>query len=147
MFNIESFINIEKWPFDTFENDQRGVEADEVINFLKEKYKCIGLGRNRIVFKLKSGNYVLKFPLGCAGEADNDWEGCVVSNKHKDTDQMKTPKTKWIRYKGFICVIMEYIEKTELPYSELPSWCGYTDDKQVGFNKDGILLVYDFGYR
>lgn len=147
MFSIDSFKNCSEWCFDSFETKERALIADKIIENLKEKYQCLGVGRNRIVFKLRSGNYVLKFPLGCSGEADNDWEGCIVTNKNKfpdDKNRIRTPKTKWINYNGFICVLMEYLnEDIEIK----PEWANRIDDGQVGVNKKGQILAFDFGVR
>lgn len=147
MFSIESFKNCSKWCFDAFETKERALLADQIIENLKSKYECLGVGRHRIVFKLKSSNYVIKFPLGCSGEADNDWEGSLVTNKNSfmsDTNRVRTPKTKWINYKGFVCVIMEYLDEN---VTEKPEWAGKVDDGQIGTNKKGQILAFDFGVR
>lgn len=148
MFDIESFKNCLDWGFDAFETEERAGTADLLIKNLKEKYECVGLGRHRIVFKLKGGNYVIKFPLGCSGEADNDWEGCLVSNKkkyHKDEEIVILPKTKWLNYHGFVCVIMEYLDEDKLKDVKKPKWANFVDDGQVGVNKDGLVLAFDYG--
>lgn len=146
MFAIDSFKGCISWHFDTFESDERCKDADKIINELKDQYECIGLGRNRIVFKMRSGNYVLKFPLGCNGESDNDWEGSVVTNKNHDLNDgsVITPKTRWLSYKGFICVLMEYIDEN---IDEYPEWSASVDCQQVGVNKKGQILAFDFGLR
>lgn len=147
MFSSDSFTTCDKWCFDCFETRKRGIEADAIIKQLREKYTFLGLGRERIVFRLKSGNYVLKFPLGCSGERANDWEGSVITNKNKvglRKDIVITPKTRWVNYKGFVCVIMEYVNE-EIEREEYPDWSGSVDDGQVGKNRDGKIVAFDFG--
>lgn len=139
--------NLSEYLF--FENADRQDEASEIIKDLFEKYEWLGVGRSRVVFRLKSKNYVLKFPTNCAGEGDNDWEGSVITNK-KDASKGQEyeiiyPKTRLVNVGGFGCVIMEYVELTDKSYQELPDWCGFVDCCQVGYNKDRILMAFDYG--
>lgn len=147
-FDINDFHGVEKWYLGGcgFFEQHKNSQANIIIEELRAKYEFIGLGRNRMVFKLKSGNYVLKFSLSFNGEADNDWEGCLVTNKNKifSEERVRTPKTKWIKYQGFVCVLMEYIKPIEYE-KDLPVWAKSVDGQQVGTNKKGIALAYDYG--
>lgn len=130
-----------------FEEKKQNKTAIKICNTFNKKYTLLDSGRNRLVFKLKSGNYVLKFPLNEDGVSDNDWEASTCSNKNdRDRDEVQWPKTRYIEIEGFICCIMEYIEPiTSFENKNLPDWINSVDGGQVGYNKKGLLLAYDYG--
>lgn len=126
-----------------FDSKARNKKANKIMNSLSKKYEVLSIGRNRIVFKLKSGNYVLKFPLSNNGETDNDWEGSVCIN-NEDPEEVQYPRTKWVCYNGFVCVVMDYIDET-VSDKELPDWVYSVDNQQVGLNRKGRLVAFDYG--
>lgn len=136
-------MKVEKSFSGGFDTKKRNKIANNIILNLKNNYEVLGIGRNRIVFKLKSGNYVLKFPLSNNGETDNDWEGSVCID-NEDNEEIQYPRTKWILYKGFVCVVMDMIKQKE-ELSNLPDWVDSVDCQQVGFNRKNRLVAFDFG--
>lgn len=126
-----------------FDKKARNKKANKIIKALSKKYDLLSIGRNRIVFKLKSGNYVLKFPLSNNGETDNDWEGSVCIN-NEDPEEIQYPRTKWVCYEGFVCVVMDCINENIANY-ELPDWVSSVDNQQVGLNRKGRLVAFDYG--
>ena len=121
--------------------------AKKEIAKLSKKYEILGTGRNRATFKLRSGNYVLKFPLCEAGEGDNDWESSIVSNKSEDSEEIKYPKTKYITIGGFVCVIMEMVVELdpEQYWFLKEDWFLSVDGGQVGKTRSGHVVAYDYG--
>lgn len=147
--DVLEFETLSELYFGGFHEENRDQVAERIIKKLKEKYTVLGVGRNRIVFLLKSGNYVLKFPLNDAGEGDNDWESSLETNKNDENNDLDfdviTHHTRWIEIEKFCCVIMEYIVPTTEKDNNLPNWCKSVDCGQVGYNKDGILMAFDYG--
>lgn len=113
------------------------------------KLKYLGSGRNRAVYLLPGGKYVIKIPINALGLADNDEEHCF---RH-----MKDPWAKKERVfarcrliPGTFLLVMEYVE--DASYQEIrnklgkvPEWVGCIDSGQVGFNRQGKLVAYDYG--
>jgi hypothetical protein len=115
---------------------------------LLEKYgEPIGAGRNRVVWKMR-GSHVIKLPRCDSGITDNDWEGSV-------SDPGFTARTRLIYIHDIPIVVMEYVEDVTLAqiseHLGLPAgdigWAGCFDSGQVGFNKSGTLLAYDWGIK
>lgn len=121
----------------------------ELIDFLRhvaliQSTKCIGEGRNRIVYVSECGNYVFKVPINKDGEFNN-WCEHVRFNEYKE---------KWYplaRCHGIpesFILIMEYVDADyilHVPVNERPDWVGFVDCAQVGYNKAGELVAYDYG--
>lgn len=132
-----------------FVDETKNINAKKELKRLIEKYEIMGSGRNRIVFKLKSGNFVLKFPLCESGEGDNDWEGSIVSNKREHNDEIKYPQTRYIIINGFVCVVMEIVDDLSKDPEEYwflkEDWFDSVDGGQVGRTKSGHIVAYDYG--
>ena len=137
LINQERF-DIEQWLFGGFYDEGRTEQANKILNELIAKYGPPSCGRNRATFRLK--NHVFKFPMNDNGEADNDWEGSVSAT---DDAEYCYAKSRWIKYRGFICVMAEIIE--EVPYDELPDWAKWSDG--AGRCKKGFIKIYDYGIR
>lgn len=136
-----TFNGIENLSFGGFENEDLDKEANKLIHLMMDKYEYLGCGRNRMVFALKSKNFVIKIPLNIAGNSDNFIEG------KKQDFGYPVAKARSIILNDFCCVIMEYVEHACRFDHELPDWTGFVDCGQVGFNKKGELVAYDFGYN
>lgn len=132
-----------------FVDNIKNISAQKELSRLANKYELIGSGRNRATFKLKSGNYVIKFPLSEAGEGDNDWEASIVSNKSEESDEIKYPKTRYITLNGFVCVVMEFVDDLSSNPEEYwflkEDWFNSVDGGQVGKTKSGHIVAYDYG--
>lgn len=136
---------MEKMIKTSFDKRKDNKRAYTILSFLYKNYEFLGSGRNRAVFKMKSGNYIIKFPLSEEGIADNDWEASVCSNKHEgNKEDVQYPKTRYIELQGFICCVMEYIEPCK-SFEGLPEWIDFVDGGQVGYNRKNVLLAYDYG--
>lgn len=127
---------------DTFTDcPEARARADVVIARLIAKYgQPFDFGRNRLVFA--NDRIVVKFPRNCDGEADNDWEGSV-SGPTKCRGRL-------IELDGFICVMQERVQRVyaDVPCpAKLPKWTDCIDCRQVGYDRQGNLRAYDYGYR
>lgn len=101
----------------------------------------IGVGRNRCVFR--DGDNVVKVPLNEYGVTDNEHEACYGESylkgylKYARCHRVDEPS-------GLPIVIMEYVKPASYKKS-MPDWVSYVDCQQVGYNKDGELVAYDYG--
>lgn len=104
-------------------------------------------GRTRVAFLFPT--YVVKLPVTYAGIGDNDWEGSV-SNIPGDTENIQYARTR-LHYEGEIPVLlMERVEwqttdKLIALYGEVPWWVDFVDCGQVGLNRRGRLVAFDYG--
>lgn len=124
-------------------------QKELLISKLKDEYECVGIGKNRIVFKLKSGNYVLKFPLTTKGEVNNFWENQIVSGKKYrkiEKERGIFPPSKIINYNGFTCIVMDYIDVNIPEKIKMPEWTMFSGIKKYGVNKKGLVFNFSYGY-
>lgn len=151
MNNIEPLLKI----IDNSEELSEDLNVKESIKNavirLSEKYVFIGAGRNRAVFLMKSGKYVIKVPVNYSGMSDNSYELRQKNETKKPVDnEMFFPAVKSVVLNDLLCIVMEKIEHiTEEKYKEqnnkpFPCWVGFIDCNQVGLNKKGILMPYDY---
>lgn len=89
----------------------------------------------------------------------NDWEGSVFNSdglKLKDNDPVDSciqyPKTRLIYHNGIPVLFMEFVEHLNTEgiierFGNEPRWVWRVDGGQVGANKDGRLVAYDYGPR
>ncbi len=137
-----SFDGVENMMFGGFDDENLDKSINALIRRMMEKYEYLGCGRNRIVFALKSKNYVIKVPLNLAGNSDNS-----VEAKRGVDFGYPVAKAKRVIIDDFCCAVMEYVEHADRFDNELPDWTGFVDCGQVGFTKKGELVAYDFGYN
>ena len=140
-------------PEDLFDDDLTD-EAKEALHPLYAKYlsraKEVWCGRNRVVFDM--GIYVVKLPRHALGFSDNEWEGSV-SNEGNDEGYVQYAKTRIFYYKGLHefsipVVFMERVNsdiRQGKKYKDFPDWVGSVDGGQVGYNKHGKLVAFDYG--
>lgn len=124
--------------FVNFEDEGLDHLSLALLKKLNEKYEYIGRGRNRIVFKSKSGKYVIKVPRNIEGNGDNFRE------TKKEDFGFPVPKSRRIILDDFCCVIMEYVEHVSFKDRKAPSWVSWIDCGQVGYNRKGELVAYDY---
>lgn len=108
-----------------------------LLNKLNKRYQYIGSGRNRAVFLTKNSKNVIKVPLNYAGGSDN-----FVETKKQDFG-FPIPRNKRIFIDDFCCVIMEYVEPVK-EWKNLPEWTSWIDCCQVGTNRKGEIVAYDY---
>ena len=105
------------------------------------KLKCIGEGRGRRVFLLPSGKNVIKVPLNEDGIHDNMAEAFRFRKQRKAWFPLARCMM-WGQY-----LIMEYIEPV-YGFGDLMkqyNWVGMVDCCQVGYNRAGKLVAFDYG--
>ena len=110
-------------------------------------WKYIGPGRHREVWH--RGNYVIKIPLCMNGLSDNFHERSVWS-KHRDHGYIKYASCRMV---GNFLLLMEYArfvgpdsdETGYFTYSKSPEWGYSIDCGQIGYNKRGRIVAYDYG--
>lgn len=116
-----------------------------------DKAKKMTYGRNRAVFFFDK--FVVKLPMNWGGVGDNDWEGSV-SNGPEETlsdGHVRFARTRLVYINQYPVLFMERID--HVPYNKLrkmyknkvPNWVDYVDCQQVGFNRSGKLVAYDYG--
>jgi hypothetical protein len=124
-------------------------ELQEIFNELKDRgFKALGNGRHRQGFLFPSGKFVLKVPINSRGSQANLEESQRCHSDYKD----KGAKCRLFYYKGFPCLIMEKLENTfftcfyPTELLDAPGWVHTVDSYQVGRNRKGKLLAYDYSY-
>lgn len=109
-----------------------------VLSACRCKYgKPVGVGRNRAVFVTRSGRFVVKAPLNDDGLADNQYEATRAS--------ARCARSRAAYLLGIPLVVAERVcLDVKKPY---PHWVDGVDCGQVGYNRKGRLVAYDFGIR
>ncbi len=127
---------------------------ETALSELEERFRRrateVMVGRNRIVFVMHG--YVVKLPFNGQGFADNDWEGSVSNTPETvgDMDYIQYPHTRLIYFKDIPVLFMEYVKHlgwsgTESLLGYEPAWIGSVDCGQIGINKHGRIVAYDYG--
>jgi hypothetical protein len=107
----------------------------------------IGCGRNRMVFR--HGNYVIKIPLNDHGVDDNYQERDVWTQpRYADV----RPQYARCRLLGTI-LIMQFAQfqgplsddAGYIAMADCPEWAYAIDCCQVGYNRYGNIVAYDYG--
>jgi hypothetical protein len=106
----------------------------------KLTWKYLGEGGYRYAYLLRSGRYVIKIPKDEVGERYNRMEYIDYTHARRPN----IGRCRLIKYKGQDCLIMEYIRPTTIKYNQLPEWAQFIDCAQVGYNRKGKLLAYDW---
>ena len=120
---------------------------DQILSLISryKREKWIGWGRHRAVFR--RGNIVVKVPLSEYGVADNEREARYYRMEQEYYNIKYCKENHLARCFMFnqICLVMEYVK----PAPELwgiESWTSAVDCGQIGHNKIGKLVAYDYGY-
>lgn len=128
----------------------------ETLTRLHERYasraEAVHEGRNRRVYVMR--NHVVKVPMNNDGVADNDWEGSVSNcDQYPQSDyQVQYARTRLIVVDDVPVVLMERVDDVTVAQivdrlGREPQWVGCVDCGQVGFNRRGRLVAYDYGAR
>lgn len=110
------------------------------------------IGRNRIAFMFNT--YVVKLPWSDDGFGDNDWEGSVSNDPTSPDNEwnIQYARTR-LHYEGEIPVLfMERVQPLTTKgivdrFGAEPEWVMSVDCGQVGINRQGRLVAYDYGYN
>lgn len=164
-FGVSYIINPDdhdflRYPCGTEENSRCPVlisleEPDEDLLELHLRYarRALGIftGRNRVTFVVND-KIVVKLPRNAAGCADNDWEGSVSNTSESLNDPFWTqyPRTRLAFFKEIPIVFMEKIQPLTTSqivdlFGQEPDWVAGVDCGQVGINRFGRLVAYDYG--
>jgi len=100
-------------------------------------------GRYRRVYLSRTGKYVIKIPINHVGEADN---GSEDFSYHFSANNENLARCKAFFYNNQLCLIMEKVEIIDWSKNStvVPEWVSYVDCRQVGYNRDGKLVAYDW---
>lgn len=124
-----------------------GEEVGNLYDRLAARCEEFVCGRNRAAFIFS--NYVIKLPMCPAGCGDNDWEGSISTGDNPNDIQYA--RTRLLYWKNKIpIVLMERVEHARsadiiAKLGEEPDWCMSVDCGQVGWNRAGKLVAYDYG--
>lgn len=136
-----------KLVVDTFLEDR-----EKLCARFRDRAEDVHCGRNREVFLMRG--YVVKIPLNHCGIADNDWEGSVSNcEDYPQSDwQVQYARTRMVYVNDIPVVFMErveYVTGKEIVQrlGHEPNWTGCVDGGQVGFNRSGRLVAFDYGIR
>lgn len=131
-----------------FDND---LWNDPTIIYIVERFAKRALwyqaGSNRLTFGFKG--YVVKIPTCGSGFVANDWEGSVSNSEESfnNDSYVQYAKTRMVYFNGLPVVFMEeVIMPIDFKYEDFPDWVGFVDCGQVGWNKKGRLVAYDFAH-
>lgn len=108
-------------------------------------FEYLGSGRSRAVWR--HGNYVIKVPLNEVGIHDNRYERNIFQRRH----QRGYDWGQWARCRllGAI-LVMQYVDTDSFHYADMkdgPGWTYNIDCLQVGYNRLGQLVAYDYGWN
>jgi hypothetical protein len=120
--------------------------VERVISWAKKELLYVGVGRTRIVFLTPSQKSVIKIPLSWDGMADNDWEYRTFTKNRKSGECVYAP-CRPSSLLGFPVLLMRKLDLDIPPVDQLPDWAGCIDCFQVGLDKEGRLLAYDYGWN
>ena len=112
-------------------------------NLTTLSFELVGSGRHRETWR--RGNCVIKIPLCNYGVEDN-WQERKLWLKYRTTDKDDVQYARCRLIANWL-LMMEYVEpyhRTKC-FQDLPKWTHYIDCGQVGFNRRGKLLAYDYG--
>jgi hypothetical protein len=108
-------------------------------------FSCLGSGRHREVFGSRNGEEVLKVPWNDAGQFANErelepdqWLGGQEYCARTRKDQRYTKRF------GVLILRMERLTPAG-SWKDLPKWTWGVDGFQVGYNRAGKLVAYDWG--
>ena len=132
-------------------------ELEEFLEPFHRRYADRALsahpGRTRNVFVMPNG-YVVKIPKNLDGFADNDWEGSVSNSEESlgSDDFVQYARTRLAYLDECPIVFMEEVvhaseKEIEKRLGFVPDWVGSVDCGQVGFNRAGLLVAYDYGVK
>ena len=105
--------------------------------------KHLGTGRNRAVYLLPSGKNVIKIPMNGDGIHDN------LAEEYRYRVQRTSwyPLARCRLLPGSHNLIMEYVKFPDsyCGLRESNSWIDSVDCCQIGYNRVGKLVAYDYG--
>lgn len=112
------------------------------MNAFSDRLEFLAAGRNRNVYLSRSGKYVVKVPLNLFGDCDNHLEANRFYRKDGFFGPGHLARCRMAKLGGTWCLIMEIVKPSFA--KDLPDWTEGVDCQQVGYNRKGKLVAYDF---
>lgn len=123
----------------------------DIIRFLeKRRYKCLGIGLYRTAFAINTRE-VIKIPHGLDTEFHNRAEAEIYKHHGKFGGAFPKAACQPINVFGYPCLRMERVKPvTPQLYATMRrlreyEWIMSIDSGQVGFDKCGFLVAFDYG--
>lgn len=117
------------------------VTPKETIIYDSVEYVFLSGGSKRKVYVSPDKTHVIKVSMDCStlGIEENITEAKIYSeNKNSIYAKCELVGDNWLK--------MEYVEPVYFKKGDdYPDWTLYIAEHQVGYNKDGVLLAYDYG--
>lgn len=113
-------------------------------HFKRKGYKYVDEGAFRVVLS-KSNKYVIKVPINEEGISCNLIEELMYKGYNQEEN---LAQCEIFYFKGIPILKMEYVMHwvdAGIPESKLPKWANKIDHQQVGLNRSGKLVCYDYG--
>ena len=119
-----------------FLTENWGTEMPEI-----DGYEIVGRGNTRLVIRRKGHNWVLKIPVRAGGISDN----CLEGKRYRinELPQVRKAKAKCVTVCKLPIVIMEWVNID--PVIQMPAWAYHVDSEQVGINRRGQIVAFDYG--
>jgi hypothetical protein len=119
--------------------DPEGLERLESL-LVNAGFRRLNAGRHRLAFLSPSGRNVVKVPINDFGVLDNGRE----STKWGKRAEM-WPLARCRLFCDGLLLVMEAVKiDPERSFSDLPEWAGWIDCGQVGLNRKGEFVTYDY---
>ena len=116
-------------------------KVDTYIEYNGSKFKLIGTGSKRKVYLSDCGTFVIKIPHIDIGYKENK-EEVEIYLKNPDGNYAQC----WLMEDGNLR--MEYVKPVYFTNNEnIPEWVYTIAEAQVGYNKSGKLVAYDYGSK
>lgn len=116
--------------------DKMDTKYVELYSLLFSKYNgVVNCGNRRVCFYTDRG-FVVKMPWRIKGELDN-----LIEAREYNKDK-NFAKCKLVIIKEIPVLVMEEVYPVDS--SNLPEWCKEIDSSQVGINRAGKLVAYDY---
>jgi hypothetical protein len=125
------------------ERRRLGKKLKRICDRLKKLYGSPICGRNRATFIIH--DYVIKCPINESGIHDN-YNEAEIYKQYGNSEIAPFPLAKChlLTTNDIPMVLMEKVEIK--PFDEAwPRWVDFVDCQQVGYNKNGLLVAYDYG--
>ena len=114
----------------------------ELTTDLIEGYAVIDRGNSRLVIQRPNHRWIIKIPIREKGIADNHTEFKYFKTNYRPIVQKA--KCKLVNILEFPILIMEFV--TPISSIPKPAWAAQIDNQQVGINRRGRIVSYDYAH-
>ena len=121
----------------------------KLIYKIRINYEPLGNGRHREVYLLPSKKFIVKIPINIDGALANIaeykyWKNREVIKEHYNVDLARCRLYQGSAFQDKL-LVMEFIKDKLDNEKYLPSWAFKIDCSQVGRNRQGKIVAYDYG--